>query len=92
MKKGNKMPTPEPQQSVAELLEQILAVANQQLAVAQQTLTAVQASNGTLTQLLDVSQQSLASSIRIEKLLGGGTDVSIPAMLKIIYEKVLKSA
>ena len=79
------MPQPEQNQSVAQLLEQLLAVANQQLQVAEETLQNVQTMNSTLNALL-------ISSKNIEKLLGGGEGVSMPTMLKIVYEHIVKGA
>jgi len=88
-KEGKHMPQPEQNQSVAQLLEQLLAVAKlqlgvaeQQLEVAQETLQNVQTANTTLNALL-------ASSKNIEKLLGGGEEVSVPAMLKVVYKFAL---
>ena len=74
--------SPDSQQSVAQLLEQILAVSQQNLAVSQGILGAIQQSNVTLAALL-------VSSKNIEGLLGGGSGTSIPAMLKVLYEHVL---
>ena len=76
------MPEPSKNQSVAELLEQILEVAKEQLRVSEETLENVQTANTTLNALL-------ASSKNIEKLLGGGEEVSVPTMLKIVYKYVL---
>ena len=93
---------PDPMQSVASLLEQLLEVAKeqlgelhdinssteqsmtiaqQQLQVAQETLQNAQATNSTLNDLL-------ASSKRIEQLLGGGE--TAPAALRIKYDKILE--
>jgi len=76
------MPEPSKNQSVAELLEQILEVAKEQLRVSEETLENVQTANTTLNALL-------ASSKNIEKLLGGGEEVSVPTMLKVVYKYVL---
>jgi len=76
------MPEPSKNQSVAELLEQILEVAKEQLRVSEETLENVQTANTTLSALL-------ASSKNIEKLLGGGEEVSVPTMLKVVYKYVL---
>ena len=81
-KESKHMPQPEQNQSVAQLLEQLLAVAKDQLAVAEETLQNVQTANTTLNALL-------ASSKNIEKLLGGGEEVSVPAMLKVVYKFAL---
>jgi len=76
------MAEPSKNQSVAELLEQILEVAKEQLRVSEETLENVQTANTTLNALL-------ASSKNIEKLLGGGEEVSVPTMLKVVYKYVL---
>ncbi|MBA0085744.1 MAG: hypothetical protein HRJ53_12170 [Acidobacteria bacterium Pan2503] len=81
-KKGKPMPEPTQNQSVAQLLEQLLAVAKDQLQVMEETLQNVQTANTTLNALL-------ASSKNIEKLLGGGEEVSVPAMLKVVYKFAL---
>lgn len=76
------MPEPTQNQSVAQLLEQLLAVAKDQLQVMEETLENVQTANTTLNALL-------VSSKNIEKLLGGGEEVSVPAMLKVVYKFAL---
>lgn len=84
-KESKHMPQPEQNQSVAQLLEQLLAVANQQLQVAEETLQNLQTMNSTLNALL-------VSSKNIEKLLGGGEEVSMPTMLKVVYKHILQGA
>jgi hypothetical protein len=94
---------PTPQDSVASLLEQLIAVAKEQLAVAQQTLQVAQESSTLLNALLavgqqlqhvavkslDVAEQTLASSKRIEVLLGGEATVPPPASIHITYQYTL---
>jgi hypothetical protein len=84
-KESKHMPQPEQNQSVAQLLEQLLAVAKEQLQVAEETLQNLQTMNSTLNALL-------VSSKNIEKLLGGGEEVSMPTMLKVVYKHILQGA
>jgi hypothetical protein len=68
--------------SVASLLEQILAVDKQ-------ILDALNATNMLLTKANTIAQETLDSSKRIEVLLGGGEEVSVPTMMKVVYKHVL---
>jgi hypothetical protein len=83
------MAKPESKDSVAQLLEQLLAVAKQQLAVAQETLQNTQATNSTLDSISATDQEILASSKRIEVLLGG-EEAGVPTLLRVTYAKILR--
>jgi hypothetical protein len=76
------MSQPMPMESVASLLEQILAVDKQ-------ILDALNATNMLLTTANTIAQATLDSSKRIEVLLGGGEEVSVPTMMKVVYKHVL---
>jgi hypothetical protein len=94
---------PQPMLGVSSLLEQLLTVAKLQLAVSQdtngkvnlllvqgkQTLDATQAGLLQGKEALQIAQQTLESSQRIEELLGAEKP---PAGLRIKYDKTLKES
>jgi hypothetical protein len=83
------MAHPDETTSVASLLEQLIAIAQQQLAEQQAANAKLASLISTAAQSLDVAQQTLESSKRIEQLLGGETGTA-PAELRISYRYTLK--